>query len=133
LAKSSRTSSQTRSSSHQSGGRIEVHLERARSYARIQVIDSGTGISAELLPHVFDRFRQANRPSAHTYDGLGIGLAIVKSLVEFHGGRVRPESAGEGKGATLTVELPLAPKAPAAAVGPRASGTQPDESGTIAG
>jgi signal transduction histidine kinase len=95
-----------------SGGHIEVRLERAGSYARIRVIDSGKGISAELLPHVFDRFRQADCPSVHTHGGLGIGLAIVKSLVELHGGRVRAESAGEGQGATFTVELPLAPEAP---------------------
>jgi signal transduction histidine kinase len=94
-----------------SGGHIEVCLERAGSYARIRVIDSGKGISAEFLPHVFDRFRQANCPSVHPHGGLGIGLAIVKSLVELHGGRVRAESAGEGKGATFTVELPLAPEA----------------------
>jgi signal transduction histidine kinase len=93
-----------------SGGHVKVRLERAGSYARIQVIDNGKGISAEFLPHVFERFLQANGPSVRTHGGLGIGLAIVKSLVELHGGRVRAESTGEGKGATFTVELPLAPE-----------------------
>lgn len=91
------------------GGRVEVRLERAGAYARIQVIDSGKGISAELLPHIFERFRQGNGLGARTHGGLGVGLAIVKSLVELHGGRVRAESAGEGKGATFTADLSLTP------------------------
>jgi len=89
------------------GGHIEVHLERAGRDARIQVIDSGKGISREFLPHVFERFRQAESSSTSSSGGLGIGLAIVKHLVELHGGLVRAESPGEAKGTTFTVELPL--------------------------
>ncbi len=89
------------------GGHIEVHLDRAGRDARIEVIDSGKGISREFLPHVFERFRQAEGSSAGISGGLGIGLAIVKHLVELHGGRVRAESPGEAKGTTFTVDLPL--------------------------
>jgi hypothetical protein len=95
------------------GGHIEVHLERAGRDARIQVIDSGKGISREFLPHVFERFRQAEGSSTGSSGGLGIGLAIVKHLVELHGGLVRAESPGEAKGTTFTVELPLCEEASA--------------------
>jgi len=89
------------------GGHVEVHLERAGRDARIQVIDTGKGISREFLPRVFDRFRRAQGPTVGSSRGLGIGLAIVKHLVELHGGLVRAESPGEEKGATFTVDLPL--------------------------
>jgi len=88
------------------GGHVEVRLEPAPGYARIQVKDSGSGISREALPHVFDRFHRETGPGEPARGGLGIGLAIVKSLVELHGGRVRAESAGPEQGATFTVELP---------------------------
>ncbi len=91
------------------GGRVEVRLERAAGYARIQVCDGGGGISAEALPHVFDRFRTAGGDGGRAGGGLGIGLAIVKELVELHGGRVRAASAGLERGATFTIELPRAP------------------------
>ncbi|MDB5289660.1 MAG: sensor hybrid histidine kinase [Phycisphaerales bacterium] len=90
-----------------SGGRVEVRLERVGATARLTVRDSGKGISAEFLPYVFDRFRQADGSLTRAHSGLGLGLAIVRELVQLHGGSVRSESAGEGHGATFTVDLPL--------------------------
>ncbi len=89
-------------------GRIEVRLERAYSRAQILVKDTGIGISAEFLPYVFDRFQQANSSTTRTYGGLGLGLAIVRHLVELHGGTVQAESPGPGQGATFIVQLPIA-------------------------
>ena len=88
------------------GGHVEVRLDRTAGYARIQVCDTGNGISAEALPHVFDRFRTARGDGAPAGGGLGVGLAVVKQLVELHGGRVRADSAGPKRGATFTLELP---------------------------
>ena len=89
-------------------GRVQVVLERVNSHVEIAVTDTGDGIKPEFLPHVFDRFRQADgRPDARRHGGLGLGLSIVKHLVELHGGSVRAISAGEGHGATFTVCLPL--------------------------
>jgi signal transduction histidine kinase/ActR/RegA family two-component response regulator len=90
------------------GGRVQVEVQRVNSHVRITVSDSGQGISAEFLPHVFDRFRQADSTTTRAHGGLGLGLAIVRHLVELHGGRVHVASPGEGQGATFTVELPLA-------------------------
>jgi signal transduction histidine kinase len=92
------------------GGQVQVRLERVAGFARIQVSDSGSGISPEALPQVFERFPRAadagrRFPGARD-GGLGVGLAIVKDLVELHGGRVQAESAGLERGTTLTVELP---------------------------
>ncbi|WP_414573689.1 PAS domain S-box protein [Nostoc sp. CCY 9925] len=81
-------------------------------YAQIQVIDTGIGISADFLPYVFDRFRQADSSSTRTYGGLGLGLAIVRHLVELHGGTIHVESPGEQQGATFTVKLPLLKSSP---------------------
>jgi PAS domain S-box-containing protein len=89
------------------GGRVQVLLERVNSHIEISVIDTGRGITPEFLPHVFDRFQQADSTTTRRYGGLGLGLAIVKQLVELHGGTVRAKSAGEGKGATFVVHLPL--------------------------
>jgi signal transduction histidine kinase/ActR/RegA family two-component response regulator len=89
-------------------GRVEVRLERAGTHARIQIVDTGRGISAEFLPHVFECFRQEERVTTRKYGGLGAGLAISKMLVERQGGSIRAESRGHGRGATFTVELPLA-------------------------
>jgi signal transduction histidine kinase/ActR/RegA family two-component response regulator len=114
------------------GGRIEVHLERAGGDARIQVIDSGEGIRREVLPLVFEPFRQADNSSTGRSGGLGIGLAIVKHLVELHGGRVRAESPGEAKGTTFTVEIPLAKEA-AAAQPEAARAAEFAEAGALAG
>jgi PAS domain S-box-containing protein len=91
------------------GGLISVHLEADRREARLAVGDTGQGISPEFLPYVFDRFRQADGASNRTTSGLGIGLALVRHLVELHGGSVEAHSAGLGQGATFSVRLPLAP------------------------
>jgi len=88
-------------------GTIDVRADRDASYASIVVADSGCGIGAEFLPYVFDRFSQADPTSGRRHGGLGLGLAIVRHLVELHGGTVRAESEGEGRGATFTVTLPL--------------------------
>ncbi|HZH90678.1 MAG TPA: ATP-binding protein [Pyrinomonadaceae bacterium] len=88
------------------GGRVQVRLERIDSHIEIIVSDSGRGISPEFLPHVFDRFRQADGTSTRTHGGLGLGLSIVRQLVELHGGTVSVESDGDGKGATFVVQLP---------------------------
>jgi CheY-like chemotaxis protein/anti-sigma regulatory factor (Ser/Thr protein kinase) len=94
------------------GGRVELRLELVSepegAHVEIIVSDSGQGIRAELLPFVFDRFRQGDSLSARTQGGLGLGLAIVRHLVELHGGSVKAESSGEGNGATFKVKLPLA-------------------------
>jgi PAS domain S-box-containing protein len=89
------------------GGRVEVVLHRVDSHAEIAVRDTGQGIRPEFLPHVFDRFRQADASTTRTHGGLGLGLSIVRNLVELHGGSVRAESEGEGRGSTFIVSLPL--------------------------
>jgi signal transduction histidine kinase/ActR/RegA family two-component response regulator len=89
------------------GGRIEVRLDRADSQAEISVTDTGQGISPEFLPHVFERFRQADSTSTRKHSGLGLGLSIVRHLIEMHGGKVEAHSDGEGQGATFRVMLPL--------------------------
>jgi PAS domain S-box-containing protein len=89
------------------GGRVQVRLERVNSHIEIAVSDTGSGISSNFLPHVFDRFRQADQSTTREYGGLGLGLAIVRHLVELHGGTVRAESHGENQGSTFTVMLPL--------------------------
>jgi signal transduction histidine kinase len=88
-------------------GRVEVRLARVESTASITVTDSGEGIGGEFLPFVFDRFRQADSTFSRQHGGLGLGLAIVRHLVEMHGGFVSADSAGKGKGSTFTVSLPL--------------------------
>jgi len=89
------------------GGRIQVRLERVDSRVEISIIDTGDGISPEFLPHIFNRFEQADSSITRRHGGLGLGLAIVKHLVESHGGRIRAKSDGVGKGATFIVSLPL--------------------------
>jgi CheY-like chemotaxis protein len=91
-----------------SGGRITVSLERMGSDVRISVSDTGEGISPDFLPFIFDRFRQADGTSTRRHGGLGLGLAIVRHLVELHGGTVKAESAGTGRGATFIIRLPRA-------------------------
>jgi CheY-like chemotaxis protein len=86
---------------------MEVRLRRADSHVHLSVKDNGKGISADFLPYVFDRFRQADSTSTRKYGGLGLGLAIVRHLVELHGGTVHAESEGPDRGATFTVRLPL--------------------------
>ena len=89
------------------GGRAEVRLERVNSHVEILVSDTGAGITPEFLPHVFDRFRQLDASTTRRHGGLGLGLAIVRHLVELHGGTVRVKSPGEGQGSTFIVGLPL--------------------------
>ncbi|MEW4566237.1 PAS domain-containing protein [Tautonia sp. JC769] len=89
------------------GGKVQVLLERVNSHLEISVIDTGMGIRPEFLPHVFDRFRQADSTTTRRHGGLGLGLSIVKQLAELHGGAVRAKSSGEGQGSTFTVMLPI--------------------------
>lgn len=89
------------------GGVVSVILRRINSHVEIVVTDTGQGISLEFLPHVFERFKQASAGSVRKYGGLGLGLAIVRHLVELHGGAVFAESQGEGEGATFRVRLPM--------------------------
>jgi signal transduction histidine kinase/CheY-like chemotaxis protein len=88
-------------------GTIDVLLRRVGSHVEIRVTDSGIGIAADFLPHVFERFRQADATTTRRHSGIGLGLSIVKHLVELHGGRVIASSAGEGQGASFAVELPI--------------------------
>ena len=90
------------------GGTIVVKLQAVGTLARIVVSDTGPGISEDFLPHVFERFRQNDTSSARRYGGLGLGLALVRELVELHGGTVRATNGGQTSGATFTIELPLA-------------------------
>jgi PAS domain S-box-containing protein len=88
------------------GGLVQVTLQRINSHVEIVVTDTGVGIKSDFLPHVFDRFRQADGSTTRNYGGLGLGLAIVRHLVELHGGTAWAESAGENQGAKFTVRLP---------------------------
>ncbi len=88
------------------GGRVRVRVGGSDGTARVEVEDEGAGIPTEFLPHVFERFRQADMATTRTHGGLGLGLALVKSFVEAHGGSVRAESAGPGRGSRFTVVLP---------------------------
>ncbi|HEY1784428.1 MAG TPA: PAS domain S-box protein [Pirellulales bacterium] len=88
------------------GGRVQTRLTQSQAHVEIEVSDTGQGISLEFLPHVFERFRQADASTTRRHTGLGLGLAIVRHLVELHGGSVIVLSAGEGRGASFTVSLP---------------------------
>jgi signal transduction histidine kinase/ActR/RegA family two-component response regulator len=89
-----------------SGGRVDVGIEQADDAVTVRVRDTGAGIGAAFLPYVFDRFRQADSSTTRPHGGLGLGLAIVRHLVELHGGTVKAASEGEGRGSTFTVALP---------------------------
>jgi CheY-like chemotaxis protein len=89
------------------GGKVQVVLERVNSHLEITVADTGQGISPDFLPYVFDRFRQADGGTTRKHGGLGLGLAIAKQLIELHGGGIRVKSAGEGKGTSFIINLPL--------------------------
>jgi len=93
------------------GGRVEVGTRRDGANVRITVADTGQGIAPDFLPHVFERFRQADSTTTRRQGGLGLGLAIARHLVELHRGTIEVESPGEGKGSTFTVRLPLVPGA----------------------
>jgi signal transduction histidine kinase len=117
------------------GGRVQVHATRTASSVRLVVSDDGQGIAPDFLPHLFETFRQGDGSPSRRHGGLGLGLAIVRQLVEAHEGSVTASSDGAGKGATFTVELPLrampagspadrpsTPRTPAAPVQPRLDG-----------
>ena len=101
---------------------VQVTLRKVDSHIHIQVSDSGQGIRADVLPHVFERFRQGDGSATRHHGGLGLGLAIVKNLVEMHGGSVEASSVGEGHGSVFTVRLPLA----MAASSPESRGDTPE-------
>jgi PAS domain S-box-containing protein len=90
------------------GGRVDVRVTRVDSHVEIEVVDDGQGVTADFLPYVFDRFRQADGTTTRAHNGLGLGLAIVRHLVELHGGSVGVHSDGEGRGARFSVRLPVA-------------------------
>ncbi|HEY1053379.1 MAG TPA: PAS domain S-box protein [Prosthecobacter sp.] len=89
------------------GGKVQILLERVNSHLEVSVTDTGMGISAEFLPYVFERFRQADASTTRRHGGLGLGLAIVKNLAELHGGGVRAKSPGKDRGTTFTIVLPV--------------------------
>jgi signal transduction histidine kinase/CheY-like chemotaxis protein len=99
------------------GGRVQVRLQRVNSHIEISVSDSGIGIREDFLPHLFERFRQADSTTTRAHGGLGLGLAIARQIVELHGGTIHAFSSGEGKGATFRVELPVMIVHSAAVVG----------------
>ena len=90
------------------GGKVEVTVSKYDSQVELRVTDTGEGLSGDLLPHVFERFRQGEGGTTRRYGGLGLGLAIVKHVVELHGGSITAESAGAGRGATFTIRIPIA-------------------------
>ena len=90
------------------GGRVEARLSRSDGHIEITVTDTGMGIEPQFIPYVFDRFRQADSTSTRKYGGLGLGLAIVRHVVEMHGGTVAASSPGKGQGATFKVRFPIA-------------------------
>ena len=102
-------------------GRVQVHLRKLKSHVEIVVSDSGEGIQPEILPFIFDRFRQGDSTTTRPHGGLGLGLALVRHLVDLHGGRVRAASEGPGRGATFVVELPIAILSSEAGATPEAS------------
>jgi len=89
------------------GGKVEIEVERVARSVRVMVIDSGKGIDADFLPHVFERFRQADSSTTRRHGGLGLGLAIVRHVIELHGGSVRALSGGRDRGSTFVIKLPL--------------------------
>ena len=107
------------------GGRVAIWSGRVETHVHLTVTDSGQGIGARFLPHVFERFRQEEGSSFHSQPGLGLGLTLVRELVELHGGTVEAESEGEGHGATFTVALPI----PALLLEPAAPKTIGDREG----
>ncbi len=117
-----------------SHGIVRVSLREVDGQAQLAVSDTGQGIRSDFLPHIFDRFRQADASTTRRHGGLGLGLSIVKSLVDMHGGSVAAQSAGEGKGSTLTVRLPLAsPQAQGTNVAPGSESPWPEDEFKLSG
>jgi PAS domain S-box-containing protein len=113
-------------------GKVQIVLARVSSHIEVSVADTGIGIRPDLIPHVFERFRQADASTTRRHGGLGLGLSIVKSLVELHGGTVSVRSAGEGQGTTVTVNLPLMVVHRKAVVGERVHpATEPERATTF--
>ncbi len=115
------------------GGRIDIFLRRRDGMAELRVRDNGQGIAPELLPRIFDRFRQGDSSMTRPQGGLGLGLAIARQLVELHGGRIQAHSAGEGQGTTMTVMLPLAHRPEEETDGLSAREEPPDLSSALVG
>ena len=111
------------------GGTVDVNVAREGTRLLLTIADNGVGIRADFLPHVFDRFRQADASTTRKHGGLGLGLAIVKHLVEQHGGTVAASSPGDLQGATFTVRLPADSRAPA----PRQHSEEPARQPDLAG
>ncbi|HEX5751576.1 MAG TPA: ATP-binding protein [Archangium sp.] len=110
------------------GGQVTARLRCVEGHVELQVTDSGKGIDPAFLPHVFERFRQGDGSSTRRYGGLGLGLAIVRHLVELHGGTVQAHSEGEGRGSTFTMRLPLIAARPPEGASPGISSMLPDPS-----
>jgi PAS domain S-box-containing protein len=108
------------------GGRVQVRLERVDSHVEIVVSDTGVGIKPEFLPHVFERFRQADSRFTREHGGLGLGLAITRQIVEMHGGTIQAASGGEGQGATFRVKLPIMIAHPGVHAGAARAYARPD-------
>jgi PAS domain S-box-containing protein len=113
------------------GGQVQVLLQRVNSHLELSVSDTGVGIPANYLPHVFDRFSQKDSSTTRAFGGLGLGLAICKQLVELHGGSIRAASLGEGRGATFSVQLPLSIAQLNDQSGPRIHPTAETQSGEM--
>jgi CheY-like chemotaxis protein len=113
------------------GGQVQVLLQRVNSHLELSVSDTGIGIPANYLPHVFDRFSQKDSSTTRAFGGLGLGLAIAKQLVELHGGSIRVASLGEGRGATFSVQLPLSIAHLNDQSGPRVHPTAETQSGEM--
>jgi len=111
------------------GGKVSVAIDTDSMYARIAITDTGKGIDTKYLPHVFERFSQAETGTTRTHGGLGVGLSIVRHIVESHGGSVEAHSEGEGHGATFTIKLPTCP--PPASVVEESSGNVERENGSL--
>jgi signal transduction histidine kinase len=92
----------------QAGDRVEIAISKGERYVRVSIIDQGIGIEPELIDRIFERFQQGDPSPVRSHGGLGLGLAIVRELVEMHDGNVEATSEGKGKGATFVVTLPLA-------------------------
>jgi CheY-like chemotaxis protein len=114
------------------GGSVQAGVRRAGSEVSIVVADTGEGIAPEVLPFVFDRFRQGDSSSTRSHAGLGLGLAIAKHIVELHGGRIEAESEGPGRGATFRLTLPVSPAAVAASPAPTQTAKPAITTGSLA-